>query len=701
MRVKAILAFRCSLSILLVCLACFPVLARDGVANVESQRLQRSQQKTNVVVIMGDDWSWPHASILGNSVVKTPVFDRIAREGVLFENAFSNAPSCTPARFAFLTGQYHWRLQGADRLGGSLQADVPVYPDLLAQAGYLVGFSRKGAEPSKHLFRGNDPFGKRYRNFDQFLAARKSNQPFCYWYGAGEPHRPYPWRSSELNGMKIAKEDVPAWLPDSPDVRTDVGDYFLRIQKLDQFAGEIVDRLTEIGELENTLLIMTGDNGMPFPRAKATLYDAGTRVPMAIRWGGNLSPNRRVSDFVSFVDMAPTILDACGINIPSVVSGSSLRRQLESDQVGWIDGKRDSVLTGREKHVYYLPARSLRDAEYLYIRNFSPASWNQGEQAGKQPHYDFLKTPWPIEPPAFSFDVDPSPTKQWMLENEQEPGVKKLNLLAFGERDDEELYELSSDPNQLVNLANSPMYREVRDRMSAQLTEQLRGTHDPHFKLESHTSFDVRGWKVNLHDRLWQESPGKTKRMLKLLSQQLARLMAVVPGKAVKQMQAVQIWVNPPYPGVRPGAEYHGNRGWLKNNGRDVRMGKSVEITNVANFEFENIRMPYLMLHELAHAYHDQVLGFGNAKIRKQYEAARDSGSYDLVKRFTGRKIIDDKAYGMNNGKEYFAESTEAFFGKNDFFPFNKKELKDHDPKMHELLIELWGVSVSATEAND
>ncbi len=328
MRINPVSIFRLCLSILLVCLASFPIFAREGGSGIEVNPVERSQQKTNVVVIMGDDWSWPHASILGNSVLRTPVFDRIAREGVLFENAFSNAPSCTPARFAFLTGQYHWRLQGAERLGGSLQADVPVYPDLLAQAGYLVGFSRKGAEPSQHLFRGNDPCGKRYKNFDQFLSARKSGQPFCYWYGAGEPHRPYPWRSSELNGMKIAKGDVPAWLPDSPDVRTDIGDYFLRIQKLDQFAGEIVDRLTEIGELNNTLLIMTGDNGMPFPRAKATLYDAGTRVPMAIRWGGNLHPNRLVSDFVSFVDMAPTILDACGIDIPSVVSGGSLRSQL-------------------------------------------------------------------------------------------------------------------------------------------------------------------------------------------------------------------------------------------------------------------------------------------------------------------------------------------------------------------------------------
>ena len=697
MRFKTVSALQLSLSILVVCLTGIPVFALD---DAEVNRLHQSRKKTNVVVIMGDDWSWPHASILGNAVVKTPVFDRIAREGVLFENAFSNAPSCTPARFAFLTGQYHWRLKGADRLGGSLQADVPVYPDLLADAGYLVGFSRKGAEPSKHLFRGNDPFGKRYRNFDQFLLARKSDQPFCCWYGAGEPHRPYPWGSSESSGIKVTKDDVPAWLPDSPVVRTDIGDYFLRIQKLDQFAGEIVDRLTEIGELDNTLLIMTGDNGMPFPRAKATLYDAGTRVPLAIRWGGNLSPNQRISDFVSFVDMAPTILDACGIDVPSVVSGGSLRNQLESVQGEWVDVKRDTVLTGREKHVYYLPSRSLRDSKYLYIRNFSPASWKQGQQAGKPPHYDFLKTPWPTQPPAFSFDVDPSPSKQWMLENQQEPGVKELNQLAFGERDDEELYELSSDPNQLVNLANSPKYGMVRERMSAHLTERLRETNDPHFKLASHASFDVQGWQVNLHDRLWQESPEKTKRMLQLLSQQLARLVAVVPAKAVRQMQAVTIWVNPPYAGVRPGAEYHGNRGWLKNNGRDERMAKAVEITNVDNFEFENVRMPYLMLHELAHAYHDQVLGFGNSKIRMQYEAARDSGSYESVKRFTGRKIINDKAYGMNNGKEYFAESTEAFFGKNDFFPFDKAELKAHDPKMHDLLIELWGVSADTAQAD-
>ena len=114
---------------------------------------------------MGDDWSWPHAGILGDPVVKTPTFDRIAREGVLFENAYVSAPSCTPSRFAIVSGQYHWRLESGANLGGSLKSDVPVYPDLFASVGYRTGFCRKGASPSKYEFRGNDPFGARFKNF--------------------------------------------------------------------------------------------------------------------------------------------------------------------------------------------------------------------------------------------------------------------------------------------------------------------------------------------------------------------------------------------------------------------------------------------------------------------------------------------------------------------------------------------------------
>jgi ribosomal protein L21E len=207
---------------------------------------------------------------------------------------------------------------------------------------------------------------------------------------------------------------------------------------------------------------------------------------------------------------------------------------------------------------------------------------------------------------------------------------------------------------------------------------------------QERTDFDLQGWTLSLSNRLWKEKPKRTRRMLELMTGQLARVAAAVPVEPLKHLRSVKIWINPEYEGVRPTAEYHGNVGWLKNNKRDPEMAKCVEITNVERFEFENTRMPYVMLHELSHAYHDQVLGFRNVEIRKQFETAKASGVYDNVDRFTGRKIVKDKAYALSNEKEYFAESTEAYFGKNDFFPFDRKELKANDLGMHNLVAKLW-----------
>lgn len=206
----------------------------------------------------------------------------------------------------------------------------------------------------------------------------------------------------------------------------------------------------------------------------------------------------------------------------------------------------------------------------------------------------------------------------------------------------------------------------------------------------THSTFRIRGWKIHLNDDLWAERSELTRKMLELLDVQLDRVVKVVPEKPLKHLKTVPVWLSPPYDDERPTAAYHPSAAWLKKNGRLVEMAKSVEITNVDRFEFENKRMPYLMLHELAHAYHDQVLGFRNPKIRAVFEKAKSSGGYDNVDRFTGRKMVKDKAYAMSNPREYFAESTEAFFGKNDFFPFDRTELKKHDPEMFVLLKELW-----------
>ncbi len=649
--------------------------------------------RPNIVVIIADDWSWPHASILGDSVVKTPNFDRIAKEGVLFENAFVSAPSCTSSRFAIATGQYHWRLGDADSLGGSLAVGIPVYAELLAESGYLTGFSRKGAVPSQHVYRGNDPFGVPFGNFDEFLLKRDARQPFCFWYGAGEPHRPYkPNAGSVEKRIEFGGLTVPGCLPDNETVRADLGDYYQRVERLDRHAGEVLELLERSGELENTIVVMSSDNGMPFPRCKATLYDMGTRVPLAIRWGTRVKAGRTVRDFVMPGDLAATFLDATSLPVPADMTGRSLLPLLTAGRSGVIDGTRDHVLTGRERHVYDRPSRAIRTNDFLYIRNFSPNCWPTGAADGPPPNYDFSVTPWPKDPAAFSFDVDPSPTKQWMLQHaDDSPESQRLYRLAFGKRPEEELYDLKTDSQQLNNVVDDDHYTAIRRKLSDQLTAELRNSRDPRFALPHHATYDVNGWTVHLHDQLWQDESIDTKQMFVLLTEQLNRVVAAVPGKALAELRNVPVWINPQYEGVRPTAEYHPGAGWLRNNGRNPDMVKAVEITTVSNFAFENRRMPYLMLHELAHAYHDRVLGFDQPAIMAAFEVARDSGGYDAVQRFNGKTTVMDKAYAMSNHKEYFAESTEAYFGRNDFFPFNREELKSHDVGMHRLLQEVWG----------
>lgn len=208
-----------------------------------------------------------------------------------------------------------------------------------------------------------------------------------------------------------------------------------------------------------------------------------------------------------------------------------------------------------------------------------------------------------------------------------------------------------------------------------------------------HETLQIQGWTVYVNHQLRQRDPQLMLEVLDLLDMQLQRVVQAVPSTAVRHLQTVKIWINPTYPGIAPRAEYHPNGEWLRNNERDPQMAKAIEITNTQIFAAEDRRMPWLMLHELAHAWHDQVLGFDEPRIRAAYEVAKKSGSYEAVQRFTGLTTVTDKAYALSNHKEYFAETTEAYFGKNDFYPFVKAELQEHDPEMHALLPILWQTS--------
>lgn len=203
----------------------------------------------------------------------------------------------------------------------------------------------------------------------------------------------------------------------------------------------------------------------------------------------------------------------------------------------------------------------------------------------------------------------------------------------------------------------------------------------------------LEGWTVHLRPELLQDAPEATETALNLLQQQLAEIVRRVPAAALAHLRQVSLWFSPEYPGVPPRAEYHPGADWLQANRRDPAMVKGVEFTDVRDFAREMNRMPNFALHELAHGYHDRVLGFDHPEIQAAYERALAGHHYDRVERWlgNGRPNTQERAYALTNAQEYFAECTEAYFSRNDFFPFTRAELRQVDPGMFELLGKVWG----------
>jgi len=390
-----------------------------------------SAERPNILFAIADDWGWPHAGSYGDPVVKTPTFDRLAKEGALFRHAYVSSPSCTPSRGAILTGQWHWRLEGAGNLWSVFPDKYDTYPELLARAGYVTGVSSKGWGPGRTQRKGRQPAGSRYKNFRVFMKNRESGKPFCYWLGSSDPHRGYAKGSGVKSGMDLSKIKLFAHFPDSNEVRSDVADYYFEVQRFDSLVGDAIKVLEESGELDNTIVVMTGDHGMPFPRCKSNNYDSGARVPLAIRWPSKVKAGTVVNDFVSLVDVAPTFYQAADLNVPSNVSGRSLLSLL----VGKDKSDRSYVLHGKERHVPGqegkdmggYPTRAIRTHDFLYLHNFRPDRWPAGT-----PNYQkaAIKGAW-------LSDCDNGPTKTYTVENrDKDAHHRGLYQLAFGKRPD-------------------------------------------------------------------------------------------------------------------------------------------------------------------------------------------------------------------------------------------------------------------------
>lgn len=513
------------------------------VVAITSTITVRAADRPNVLFCFADDWGRymsAYAAVDGrptpNDVVKTPNLDRLAREGVLFKNAFVGSPSCTPCRSALLSGQYFFRTgRGAILNGAVWDPSIPSFPLLLNDAGYHIGETAKVWSPGtpndapfgagKFAYekrglafanfsenataltkKGKSPDEARdelltgvRENFDDFLSANSAGKPWLYWFGSTNVHRAWVRGSGKaLYGINAddLKGKLPPFLPDVPEVREDFADYLGEIQFWDAEVGALVKRLEETGQLEKTIIVVSGDHGAPgFPHGKCNLYDFGVGVSLVARVPGGKG-GRVVTDFVHLMDLCPTFLELGGVTPPAVMTGRSLVNVLKSNESGQVDPSRTWVVTGRERHVAAAregnlpyPHRALRTPEFLYIRNFKPDRWPMGSpkdvtDATAPAHNDLAGSTYA----AFA-DMDASPTKAWVVEHRTDPQYKKYYDFAFAKRPGEELYDLRKDPDQVTNVADDPAYASQKQELSERLMKTLVDAGDPRVTGDG-TTFD-------------------------------------------------------------------------------------------------------------------------------------------------------------------------------------------------------------------
>ncbi|MHB8862754.1 MAG: sulfatase family protein [Pirellulaceae bacterium] len=462
----------------------------------------RAAERPNILLAIADDASFPHMGAYGCRWVRTPAFDRVAREGLLFTRAYTPNAKCAPSRACMLTGRNSWQLQAACNHVPYFPTEFPTYAEVLSQQGYFVGMTVKGWAPGvardaqgKDRSMAGRPFNRRTLqpptpqissadyagNFGDFLAEAPRGTPWCFWYGSVEPHRGYEFGSGVAQGQKTLSDidQVPACWPDNDTVRHDLLDYAFEIEYFDSHLLQMLQLVEQRGELDNTLVVVTSDNGMPFPRVKGQAYERSNHLPLAVMWkGGIRTPGRTIDDYVSFIDLAPTFIELAGLDWEKTgmapATGQSLTPIFVSERAGQVLPSRDHVLIGKERHDVGrphdqgYPIRGIVKKDLLYLHNFETSRWPAGN-----PETGYL-------------NCDGSPTKTLILDLHRAGTNDPFWQWAFGKRGTEELYDVEQDPDCLTNLAADPLYAERMKQLRLQLFEELKEQGDPRMFGQGH-----------------------------------------------------------------------------------------------------------------------------------------------------------------------------------------------------------------------
>ena len=418
-----------------------------------------------------------------------PIHENIANTSQKNEKLRAVLTLCNNSYATFVRARFH-----------SHHCHFPIWgTEVLEENGFFVGYTGKPWGPGNWEISGRkqNPAGKEFnkyglkktptkgirpndyaKNFKDFLDQREDHQPFVFWFGAHEPHRVYEYGSGIKAGKSIEDVEVPEFFPDTEIVRNDMLDYILEIEHFDNHLQQMIKHLEEIGELDNTFILVTADNGMPFPYAKANVQEYGTHVPLAISLPNGVK-NKVVNQPVGLIDLAPTLMDLMGLNGSMETTGKSLIPVLKNKEN---IKHRDYVLTGRERHTHArpdnlgYPARAIRSEDFLHVYNFFPDLWPAGDPVVKNDENDQrdkaegFKTIYPGY-----HDVDPSPTKDEVMRME---GDKTYDL-AFSKRPLMQLYDIKKDPFCKSNIADLPEYNEILNDLHNELIKRLEEQGDP------------------------------------------------------------------------------------------------------------------------------------------------------------------------------------------------------------------------------
>ncbi len=494
------------------------------ISCIGCQKETAKQKRPNILFAISDDQSFQHTSFAGCNYVRTPAFDRIARYGVYFSNCYAGSPGCAPSRSSLVTGRHHWQNEQSGQHASSWLKKYVPFIDLLEKNGYSTGRTGKGVSPFQYardendsLWRASDAGGIEHssisytkgadervasgisktnyaENFKYFVDNVKEDKPFFFWYGAKEPHRAYEKGSWKKMGKKLSDVTVPKFLPDNEEIRGDLLDYAVEIEWFDLHLQRMLNYLDSIGELDNTIVIVTADNGMPFPRAKANCFEYGVHVPFAVSYPKGFPGKRVVEDPVGFADLAPTILELTGTSPEGMlpISGRSILNILQSEKQGVVDDTKEFVLAGRERHSssrflnWGYPQRVLRNKEFIYIWNVESKRWPAGapqrynpkDSTKLWPMYGLNKNGKYMSEGAFT-DIDDCPSKTYIIENHEDQETAKYFALAHGKRPEVELYNVTEDPYCLNNLAGDAEYASIENSMKGKLMGELQRSKDP------------------------------------------------------------------------------------------------------------------------------------------------------------------------------------------------------------------------------